>query len=386
MKRFFLTINILHFLNDGFKASLMLFLPFLAKDLSIPLSQIGLLSGTTQTLQVLFSIIAGYIAVKIGGIKTILFAMLVYGISFIILGFSYNFFIVVISFVLAGIGFSALHPIGFALITSFAQPEQRGKMVGDFTAIGDIGIVAISSIVPFFIVHFGWHTSALVYGVLIFSIFALVSSFSWKKKENDVTKKEIEEEILAIPLRRNKRFLLAITASFLDAIISNPIYIFLPFLLLFRGIKPEILGFFMGSFFLGSLIGKTVLGRFVDKVGNLKTFIIAELCMAFLLVLAGITPSLLGLSIVSLFLGIVTRGTSPAVKTIVFDMIGAQKKVQKAFVIENVFNNTGSLIGPIILGFLSEKLGIANAFVYGSIFAAIATIPAIVLVIQAKEK
>lgn len=384
MKKLLFQINVLHFLNDGLKVCLVLLLPFIAKDLTIPLSQVGLLGSTINTVQILASIPGAFVASRIGGIKTMLFAMLIYGIAFLVTGFSSSLFLAGISFVIGGIGFSVLHPLGFALITKLAPSEERGKLVGNFTAVGDIGILALTPTIPFLAAKIGWRETAIFYGIFICLFFFFFYFFY--KPQKDI-KEPVEEELepLEIPLRKNFHFLLSIFCSFLDATVSSPIYIFIPFLFLFRGVSPTFLGIFTGSFFIGSLIGKTVIGRITDKVGNINTFIFAEYCMAALLILLSFVNSLPVIFTLSLFVGIFTRGTAPAVKTIVYDTIGSAKKVQKAFTVENVLNGIGAALGPLLLGFISQRFGITSAFLYGGMLAAIATTPAILISFQKRK-
>lgn len=385
MKKLLFEINVLHFFNDGLKVALVLLLPFLAKDLHTPLAQVGFLGGTINTVQVLASIPGVWIAAKIGGVKTILVAMFVYGIAFFVTGFSPSVLFIAASFVIGGLGFSVFHPIAFALITKLAPNEQRGRVVGNFTAVGDMGILALTPTIPFFAAKFGWRETAVLYSLVIFVIFLIFQVF-WEVKTDEAEAIEEEIESIDIPLRKNIPFLLSIVGSFIDASISNPIFIFIPFLFLFRGVSPAFLGVFTGAFFIGSLLGKTLLGRVTDKIGNINTFILAEYSMALALILLAFVTYLPAIFVLSIFVGVFTKGTSPAVKTIVYDSIGSHKKVQKAFTIENVLNGTGAAIGPVLLGFLSQTFGIAHAFLYGAYIAAFATAPALGIALYKRRK
>lgn len=378
MKKLLFQINVLHFLNDGLKVALVLLLPFLAKELVISLAQVGLLGGIINTVQVLASIPGAWAATKIGGMRTMILAMFMYGLAFLITGFSPSVSWIAASFIIGGIGFSVLHPIAFALITKYAPSHERGKLVGNFTAVGDIGILALTPTIPFLAARIGWRETAIIYGLIILAIFIMFQIMvKTHMEEVDPLAEELKE--IDIPLRRNLPFLLSIIGSFLDATISSPIYIFIPFLFLYRGVSPTFLGIFTGAFFIGSFIGKTVLGRIVDRIGNLSTFILAEYAMALLLILLSFVQNLPVIFVLSIFVGIFTRGTSPAVKTIVYDSIGSQKKVQKAFMVENLLNSTGAAIGPVLIGFLSQKFGITSAFLYGAGIAALATTPAFLI-------
>src|SRR5258708_34910431 len=76
-------LNILHIFNDGSKVGMIILLPFIAKDLHINLTQVGLLGTTLNVCLIFFAIPAGYLSAKIGGIRTLLFALVLYSFGFI---------------------------------------------------------------------------------------------------------------------------------------------------------------------------------------------------------------------------------------------------------------------------------------------------------------
>jgi MFS-type transporter involved in bile tolerance (Atg22 family) len=59
-------LYILHILNDGFEASLLLLLPFIATDLHLDQIQVGVLGSTVKILYVFLALPAGYLAIKFG--------------------------------------------------------------------------------------------------------------------------------------------------------------------------------------------------------------------------------------------------------------------------------------------------------------------------------
>lgn len=378
-----LFLNTLHVLNDGLKVSLLLFLPFIAKDLHLPFTQVGLLGSSVNLVAILISLPGAYLAMKIGGMKLLLFAMLTYAVAFLTTSFTNTYLIIAGSFLLAGVGFGVFHPVAFALVTKSAPPEKRGKVVGDFTALGDIGTIALPAVLTFVIAFFGWHMTSFIYGIAILVLFGIL--YQLRPEKNPTAQLPTLEEEISVPLRRNKRFFLALAISATDAFISGPMFVFLPFLLLHNGINTTFLGAVTGVFFAGSLTGKSFLGRLVDKYGNIRVFIFAELTMAiFLIIIAHVTFTPIML-ITGFLLGIVTRGTSPAIKSMVFESIGDPKKAEKAFGLEELVVGIGITLGPAILGFLSDHVGIVNAFSIGALFAVIATIPAIFLALHIRH-
>src|SRR6266480_8091118 len=93
MKKNFLLLNILHIFNDGYEASFLLLLPFIAKDLHINLAQVGILGTINNALSIIIAFPAGVLAAKYGGLKTLIVGLFVYSIGYLLTGFSPSFFL-----------------------------------------------------------------------------------------------------------------------------------------------------------------------------------------------------------------------------------------------------------------------------------------------------
>lgn len=142
-KKSLILLNILHIFNDGSKIALIILLPFLAKELHISLTQVGFLGTILNICLIVFAIPAGYISARIGGVKVLLIALLFYTMGFIATGFVFSYAMLLITFFIAGIGYGVFHPVGMLLITKWSDKKTRGREMGNFTALGDIGTVAI---------------------------------------------------------------------------------------------------------------------------------------------------------------------------------------------------------------------------------------------------
>jgi MFS transporter, FSR family, fosmidomycin resistance protein len=156
-------LNFLHILNDGFYTSLLLFLPFLANEFHITLTQAGFLGTIINSLGLLFTLPSGYLATRFGGMKVLIVSAILYGVGYIATGFADSYWWLLPAFVLAGIGFALFHPVALALVTRSSAPNVRGRNMGNFTAIGDIGKMGISSVLTFIIVYAGWSTERLLF-------------------------------------------------------------------------------------------------------------------------------------------------------------------------------------------------------------------------------
>lgn len=175
-------LNSLHILNDGSKVGLIILLPFVAKDLHITLTQVGLLGTILNVCLILFAVPAGYLSARVGGFKMLLIALSLYALGYFTTGFAFSFFWLCFTFFIAGMGFGVFHPVALILLTDWVDKRTRGREMGNFTALGDIGTVGIPVILVFLIPYIGWRFVAMGYGFLVISIFLFLYGRKTEKK------------------------------------------------------------------------------------------------------------------------------------------------------------------------------------------------------------
>ncbi len=376
MKKELLYLNILHIFNDGYQASYLLLLPFIAKDLNINLTQVGTLGSVMYLFDVILSLPSAYISSRFGGFKTLLLSLSFFTTAFLLTTFTPSYAFLLITFTIAGLGFGLFHPTAFALIAHWSTKETRGTEMGKFTAIGDVGRIGITTLLTFMISFIGWKLTSGVYGIAAGIIFLVVYISHIKNKETYIHQKS-NQPVRMKDLLVNKRFILASVAGTLDNFASSSLFLFIPFLLLHKGISPSILGLLTGAFFVGNFLGKTFLGKSVDRFGNVKVFIIAEICMAiFIFVLTNVN-SLFLIIPVSIILGALTKGTAPVRMTLLSESVEHHGSFEKAFGLSILLGSIGAALAPVLLGYASDNFGIDYAFYISAFFALAAVIPII---------
>ena len=364
------SLGVLHVLNDGFLASLPLLLPFMQKDLGLGFESIGLLSSILAFAGVVLALPSARMARRFGGPRVLGIALLLYSVAFILAGCASGLVSLSVSFALASIGFGLFHPIAFALVAYRSSAQEVGKKMGDFTAVGDLGRIGIAAAATFLVAALGWRETAILYGVLPLLIFALF--FRRAPVHLDAA-----AQIGAKPhgLRCSENFIFAIIAGGLDALASSSIFIFIPFLLVHRGIPTALLGALSGAFFVGNMLGKVLVGRVVDKLGCFFVFVVSEIVMAALLFYLSSETSTVLIALLSVLLGAVTKGTVPVINTMVTNSVPDRALYEKAFGIVSFVGGVAAVVAPYVYGLVAERFGIVAVFHLCACFALLAIIP-----------
>jgi len=370
-------------LNDGWLASLPLLLPFIQKDLHIEFGKIGLLTSILSVAGVVLAIPAASISRRFGGFKILILAAALYSCAFVLTGLSSSFSFLVLAFILASVGFGIFHPVSFSLIAHLSKPEKIGAQMGNFTAIGDIGRIGVAACVTLLVSWLNWRNTAFIFGcVPLALVFAMVMSTKggaiWTAAEGG------SEEVHG--LHCNTRFILAIASGCIDSLAGSSLFVFIPFLYLYRGASTALLGSLSGAFFVGNMLGKIVSGKITDRLGSHRTFIFSEIIMAALLIGLCGAKSVIVIAAISIALGAVTKGTVPVINTIITASVPDKRLYDKAFGISSFANGIAAVIAPLLFGLIIDRRGILTVFWLSACFALAAILPLLAgLVIQRRK-
>ena len=376
-----MTLYILHFLNDGFKSIYITLLPFVSKDLHLSFTQVGVLGAASGVLLLALAVPFGIIISKVGGIKLLFLTLLFYSLCAFGIGFSYNFISLVLFFYLGAVAFAPFHIAGNSITARVSPKEKIGSIMGTFSVSGDLGRIALPTIALFIVTFIGWRNTyiyAALFGILVLVILLwsirnkkhiLQNIHSSDSEEN--TKRWLKKMLSTM---RKKQFILIVLAGMLDGFGGSSILIYLPFLLLSKQIPASLLALFMGGYFAGSLFGKKFLSKGTDTFGPSKIFILAELCMATLMILLTATHQSFFLFILSFILGIFTRGTIPVIATLL-STVSHTDHYEKTYAISELFFGISATLAPILLGRVADSSGINLSFYVAAVFALLAVIP-----------
>lgn len=390
MKNISKHLNLLHFLNDGFFASMLLLLPFIAEDIEITLDEVGVLAGVLRGLSIVILIPIGALSVRFSSYKVILFSLAFYSFGFFGVFFSSSFFALLISFVIAGIGFAPFHPLAYGITARLFKKGKKGKSMGNLSASGETGKLFMTFAATTLVAFLGWRFVFMGYAVFGFNVFLFLLLISRKfipqfLSGNGNKNEESESRNGYRRLLKEPGFLLAASASSIDYFASGSLYIFLPFLLLNKGFDIKLLGVLTGVLFIGNILGKSQLARFVDKHGYLPVLIIAEGIMAGLIILLVNLNSFFLIVVVIIILGVFTKGTGPVLMTLIGDSVDHLKNYEKAFSLSETINSITGTLSPLLYGVVGEIFGIKYVFTLMAGFALLTLLPAVMFRIKDKD-
>ena len=372
-------LPILHLFNDGYLAVMPLVLPFAAEEFSIPLSIVGLLGSLLSFSGIILALPAGAAAARFGAVRLLSFAVLCYSIGFLLLGTAGGIAAIFAAFILGSIAFGIFHPIAFSAVAKESSSSQLGRNMGIFAATGDIGRIAFAAAVTFIIGLTSWRFTSFLYGIAALFLFLFCFIYALRRNDGNKGTASKGKKKLDYSILKKKAFGLSNVASFLDSFANASLFIFIPFLLTFRGIDAAFIGVFTSVFFVGNLLGKVIMGRLTDRVKEEYLFIGCECCIFIALIILALSPSAVIISLLALILGFFTKGTVPIVSTMIAQSVG-ETEYEAAYSINSFSTSIANTLAPLFFGLLADILGVQAIFFACGIAALLAAIPAIVLV------
>ena len=371
----------LHILNDGYRTTVVSILPFVAIDLSLSLTQIGILGSSLSLIGMVLALPSGYIAARIGGFSLLTLSLLLYSLGFLGIAAAPHFLVLLLAFYATAVGFAFFHPVSFSLVMRLSPKEKRGKTIGNFTSVGDIGRIILPPLTLLLIPIFGWRVVVVGCALIGLGLYAVSQA---------VVRQRTDQSIFVTSENKGKRqwmwdlwgllgqqqFRTVLFAAMGDSLASSCIYVFLAFLLLSRGIQPAQLVWFTGAFLVGSLSGKSLLGMAVDAFGNKRVFVVSELMMAVVLLFL-VSAHHFGLFlIISYLLGIFTRGTGPVVQTMISDVVH-EAHYEKAYGVSESLIQVAAVVSVMVAGVVADQFGVVAVYYMAAILATVATVPVI---------
>lgn len=369
----------LHVLNDGVRTTFVVLLPFIAKDLLLPYTYVGFLGSFQSLAGTILALPAGFIAARIGGLHLLASLLIIYSLGALGVGFSPNIVLLTIFFALGAIGFGMFHTVSYSVVAKSAEKSSVGKLMGDFTSVGDIGRLGLPPLALFIASLIGWRMTmfflaAVGFATYVFIRFLSPSKDIYKFRRSSNVEHHRDFFKITLLLLRIEKLLLILFAAIIDSLAGGAMAVFLPFLLLSKGITSQQLAFVMGIYFLGSLLGKSLLGRVVDKFGNAKVFVLSELCMSIILFLLIDTSVIYFIFFLAIFLGAFTRGTNPVVLTMLAG-ITDQIHYNKVYAVSEISITAASTITGVVMGIVADKAGITTVFYVLATLAFLAIFP-----------
>jgi MFS family permease len=379
------TIGIFACLGFG-RFAIGMLLPSMASALNLTYSQMGYIS-TGNFLGYLISVlISGQLVVRMGSKRLISIALLVIGISMIMISQTESFISLLLLYTITGIGSGASNVPIMALVATWFTRKKRGKAAG-FIVIGSgFAIILSGKLIPFvnsIVGNEGWRINWLILGITVMVIsFVCRLLLRDRPEEMDLlpvgTHDSLPDNAPEIAKFRHsiyrEKVIYLLGAIYFLFGYTYVIYatFFVTTLVQERGFSESIAGNFWAWIGVLSLFSGPIFGTLSDRLGR-KAGLISVFALhmtAYLLVASELPDTVL---YVSIFCFGISAWSIPSIMVAtVGDYVGTERAVAAFGLVTFIFG-LGQITGPAVAGMLAERAGsFSGSFLMAGILAALA--------------
>lgn len=336
-------------------------LPTYAKEVGVGLAFIGLLIAAYDFAEIIAKPIFGILGDRVGMKKTMLAGIALFTLASILYPFINPQLLIVVRF-LQGVGAAALSAVSLALIGIYFK-ENRGKAYGIYNAIKGAGYVASPVIGGAIVVQSNF--SGIFYatagiGVVAFMISVFLPDPDTPKKFGHDDDDDFSlTKILEVFRQRDLLpwYLIIVANMFFVGILFG----FLPVYITTLNYTPLNRGLLISVVAVSYLLVQPVAGMFADKIDPKITIRVGLIFSALSIILVPFTQgiSLVVLSIIAgIGVGTVWTNTDTLMST-----LAKQGRLGETMGVAGSFKEFGDMVGPLLIGLLSQWLGLKAGFV-----------------------
>ncbi len=366
-----------HGITDWYAGTLYIVLPFIAKDLGLTYSQVGILMGWNSFSSFFVNLPGGFIVDTVGKTKVLLgMALALTGLPYFFLGFSANYVMALIVVTFIGIGSNLWHPAAYSFLAK-RYPERKGFAVGIHTMGGNVGNTTSPMVIGFALTFLIWRQVLILnvipgvfMAIVLWRLLAKAGTVMAEAKGKQLSLKEYGTAVKT--LVQNRNILLLCILAGIRSMTQTGLLTFLP-LYLIHDLKysPALLGTYLTLIRAVAILATPISGTVSDKKGR-RPVLTAGLSLSSLLLIALVILKLKFLFIgVLAFLGFFLFSLSPVMLAWMMDLapknVGGTT-VSAIFGIQSLFS---SFAGPVC-GLIADRYGLLYTFYFlaATIFAA----------------
>lgn len=380
-------VSLGHGITHWYPSTLFIVLPYLAKDLGLTYSQIGVLMGWNYFTSFFVNMPGGIIADMVGKTGLLLgVALGLTGLPYLFLGFSPSYVAAMIVITFVGIGNNIWHPAALSFLAK-RFPERKGFAIAVHSMGANLGDTLAPIAVGVALTYLTWRQvlisnffPGVILGFILWRLLAKAGTIRSASKGQDLS---LREYWLAVKtMAQNRSILLLCILSGLRAMTQTGLFTFLPLYLANElHYSPAVVGTYITVVQAAGIVGSPVSGIISDKKGR-RPVLTAGLLITSLLLLALVVLKLDFLFIGALaFLGFFLFALRPVMFAWTMDLAPknvAGTTVSALFGIQSLFSG----FSPAICGFIADRFGILASFY----FLAFTVFAANFLVYQIPEK
>jgi len=349
-----------HALHDGYTDLIYVMLPIWQREFGLGYAELGLLRGLFAGTMASFQVPSGLLAERFGAAAVLALGTALAGLGYCLAGASASLALLMLALFVSGLGASAQHPLGSALMARAFAGERSMKALGSYNFAGDVGKMTVPAAASLLLLAMSWRSTLALLGALgvvaAAAIFLLAPRFGADAAPEPASP-SAAARAAASGGRRGFPWLLAI--GMLDSATRMGFLLFLPFVLTAKGASLPTVGLALTLVFAGGAAGKLVCAFIGARIGAIATVWLTEASTAVLVVALLPLPLEAAMALLPV-IGVALNGTSSVLYGSVPDLVTPERRA-RAFSVFYTGTIGAGAVAPAIYGVVGDALGVPAA-------------------------
>jgi len=370
-------VSLGHAITHWYPSALYIVLPYLARDLGLTYSQVGVLMGWNYFTSFFINLPAGIIVDMVGKTGFLLsLALALTGLPYFFLGFSASYWVAMIVVIFVGTGDNLWHPAALSFLAK-RYPERKGFAIA-FHAMGsNLGDTLAPLAIGVALTFLTWRhvlilnlLPGVLMGLVLWRLLLKAGTAQDEAKGKELSLKEYWGAVKT--MARNRSIILLCSLSGMRTMTQSGLFTFLPIYLAHElKYSPVLVGTYITVVQAAGIFGSPISGAISDKKGRRPVLTAGLLTTTFLLIaLVILRLNFLFIGVLA-FLGFFLFSLRPVMFAWTMDLAPkgvSGTTVSALFSIQSLFSG----IAPAVCGFIADRFGILYSFYFlaATIFAA----------------
>ncbi len=349
--------------------------PLIKSEWTLTDSQLGLLSGIVALMVGLLTLPLSLFADRFGRVKSLTIMAVLWSLATLGCAIAENYQQMFIARFMVGVGEAAYGSVGIAVVVSVFPREMRATLASAFMAGGVFGSFLGMSLGGVMAEHFGWRWAfggMAIFGLILATLYPMVVKEKLIATPSLKQLKSQKVKPAKSPLRSlysSRSVVATYIGSGLQLFIGGSVIVWMPsYLNRYYGMPTDKAGITAALIVLFSAVGTILCGMLCDRLGkdrpDRKVLLAIIYCVSscvLLLIAFSLPAGNLQLLMICLgmFIALGTNGPSSAmVANLTHNSVHGT-----AFATLTLANNfLGLALGPLVIGRVSDVIGLHNAF------------------------
>ena len=349
--------------------------PLIKNEWTLTDSQLGLLSGIVALMVGLLTLPLSILADKFGKVKSLTLMAVLWSLATLGCAVAESYEHMLFARFLVGVGEAAYGSVGIAVVVAVFPRDMRATLASSFMAGGIFGSFLGMALGGVLAEHFGWRwafAGMAIFGLVLATLYPLLvkeKKIGSTQKQLAATQKDSPNKNVLRSIYSSRSVVATYIGSGLQLFVGGSFIVWFPsYLNRYYGMSTDKAGIIAAVILLCSAVGTILCGMLCDRLGkdrpDRKVTLAIAYCLlgCILLSIAFAMPvgvSQLVVIALGMFLVLGTNGPSSAmVANLTHNSVHST-----AFATLTLANNfLGLALGPLVIGKLSDVIGLHSAF------------------------